>query len=365
MTTPSKITVVVIAPALGHDLQWISDVDPQIEVIDGNALARGTDGGERLLQDADVVLVGYPVPAGIAARAPYLRWAQQTQAGVSNLHGTDLWESGAILTSSRGSVSATGIAEFVIAGVYYFARGLQEATRQKAASEFGRRGYDLRPVTGATIGVALVLGSIGLLNTMAMAVFERTGEIGLLRALGWRRSRIVALLMGEAAALGMAGVVVGALLAMLGMRALMLYTASQQDALRIAAARGGTDPAAAELNDLLLPVVKGVGSERAYEMLTLSLQTLGGSGYLQDYPIEQYIRDAKIDSLYEGTTAIQGLDLFFRKIIRNDGSALRAPVRRLVEFDLRTPASQKVCEILARGLYLLQERHVAATHCVV
>jgi len=117
-----------------------------------------------------------------------------------------------------------------------------------------------------------------------------------------------------------------------GMRALMLYTACQQDALRIAAARGETDEAAAGLNDLLLPVVKGVGSERAYEMLTLSLQTLGGSGFLQDYPIEQYIRDAKIDSLYEGTTGIQGLDLFFRKIIRNDGSALRALLGAITEF---------------------------------
>jgi hypothetical protein len=68
--------------------------------------------------------------------------------------------------------------------------------------------------------------------------------------------------------------------------------------------------------------VKGLGSERAYEMLTLSLQTFGGSGYLQDYPIEQYIRDAKIDSLYEGTTAIQGIDLYFRKIVRNKGAAL-------------------------------------------
>jgi hypothetical protein len=58
-------------------------------------------------------------------------------------------------------------------------------------------------------------------------------------------------------------------------------------------------------------------------MLTHSLQTLGGSGFLQDYPIEQYIRDAKIDSLYEGTTAIQGLDLFFRKILRDNGAALR------------------------------------------
>ena len=108
-----------------------------------------------------------------------------------------------------------------------------------------------------------------------------------------------------------------------GMRALVLYTATYQDTLQVAAASGTADVHAAEVNDLLLPVVKGVGSERAYELLTLSLQTLGGSGYLQDYPIEQYIRDAKIDSLYEGTTAIQGMDLYFRKIVRNDGAALR------------------------------------------
>src|ERR1700728_409493 len=107
-----------------------------------------------------------------------------------------------------------------------------------------------------------------------------------------------------------------------GMRALILYTATIQDTLQIAVAQGRTDETAAGLNDLLLPVVKGVGSERSYEMLTLSLQTLGGSGFLQDYPIEQYIRDAKIDSLYEGTTAIQSMDLFFRKIVRDNGQAL-------------------------------------------
>ncbi|HEV2537421.1 MAG TPA: acyl-CoA dehydrogenase family protein, partial [Streptosporangiaceae bacterium] len=83
-----------------------------------------------------------------------------------------------------------------------------------------------------------------------------------------------------------------------GMRALMRYTATLQDTLQIAAARGQADQVTAGLNDLLLPVVKGLGSERSYEMLNLSLQTLGGSGFLQDYPIEQYIRDAKIDSLY-------------------------------------------------------------------
>ena len=107
-----------------------------------------------------------------------------------------------------------------------------------------------------------------------------------------------------------------------GMRALVLYTATFQDAEQLAQAGGGHDAAAGAMNDLLLPVVKGVGSERAYEMLALSLQTLGGSGYLQDYPLEQYIRDAKIDSLYEGTTAIQGMDLYFRKIVRNQGQAL-------------------------------------------
>jgi hypothetical protein len=55
---------------------------------------------------------------------------------------------------------------------------------------------------------------------------------------------------------------------------------------------------------------------------TESLQTFGGSGFLQDYPVEQYVRDAKIDTLYEGTTAIQGQDLFFRKIVKDQGTAL-------------------------------------------
>ncbi|MGB9377994.1 MAG: acyl-CoA dehydrogenase [Mycobacteriales bacterium] len=109
-----------------------------------------------------------------------------------------------------------------------------------------------------------------------------------------------------------------------GMRALVLYTASVQDAVQVAEHAGETDEDAVRLNDLLLPIVKGVGSERSYELLAQSLQVLGGSGYLMDYPIEQYIRDAKIDTLYEGTTAIQGMDLFFRKIVRDKGQALLA-----------------------------------------
>jgi hypothetical protein len=117
-----------------------------------------------------------------------------------------------------------------------------------------------------------------------------------------------------------------------GMRALVLFTASQQDAVQLAEARGEDHTLASALNDLLLPVVKGVGSERGYELLAQSLQTIGGSGYLQDYPIEQYIRDAKIDSLYEGTTAIQGIDLYFRKIVRDQGAALGYLLEQVREF---------------------------------
>jgi alkylation response protein AidB-like acyl-CoA dehydrogenase len=117
-----------------------------------------------------------------------------------------------------------------------------------------------------------------------------------------------------------------------GMRALVLYTATFQDTVQIGEFEGTRDIAAEAMNDLLLPLVKGVGSERSYEMLSRSLQTLGGSGYLQDYPIEQYVRDAKIDSLYEGTTAIQGQDLFFRKVLRNQGAALGSLLAEIKEF---------------------------------
>jgi hypothetical protein len=107
-----------------------------------------------------------------------------------------------------------------------------------------------------------------------------------------------------------------------GLRAVYLYTAAHQDVAVAEVVSGVEGALAHRINDLLLPIVKGVGSERAYSVLTESLQTYGGSGYLQDYPVEQYIRDAKIDSLYEGTTAIQAQDFFFRKIARDQGVAL-------------------------------------------
>ncbi|MEV8340316.1 acyl-CoA dehydrogenase [Streptomyces niveus] len=117
-----------------------------------------------------------------------------------------------------------------------------------------------------------------------------------------------------------------------GMRALVLYTASVQDEIAKKEAEGEDVKADHALNDLLLPIVKGYGSEKSYEQLAQSLQTLGGSGYLQEYPIEQYIRDAKIDTLYEGTTAIQGQDFFFRKIVRDQGQALNTLSEEIKQF---------------------------------
>ena len=108
-----------------------------------------------------------------------------------------------------------------------------------------------------------------------------------------------------------------------GLRALYLYAAAHQDDAVAQRVSGADHDMAHRVDDLLLPIVKGVSSERAYEILTESLQTLGGSGFLTDYPLEQYIRDSKIDSLYEGTTAIQALDFFFRKIVRDHGQALQ------------------------------------------
>lgn len=113
-----------------------------------------------------------------------------------------------------------------------------------------------------------------------------------------------------------------------GLRALVLYTGWVQDQ----AVLHPDDDKWRRRNGLLLPLVKGYSSEKAYELLSMALQVFGGSGYLQDYPMEQYIRDARIDTIYEGTTGIQALDLFFRKIARDQGETLAVFAAEITEF---------------------------------
>ena len=152
-----------------------------------------------------------------------------------------------------------------------------------------------------------------------------------------------------------------------GLRALVLYTAAQQDAVDIAQREAGTEQLergsvgelASRVNDLLLPIVKGLGSERAWVLLgTESLQTFGGSGFLQDYPVEQYVRDAKIDTLYEGTTAIQGMDFFFRKIIKDKAESLGVLAAQIQELAKDTGshggALDREKELLGEGLESVQ-----------
>jgi alkylation response protein AidB-like acyl-CoA dehydrogenase len=138
------------------------------------------------------------------------------------------------------------------------------------------------------------------------------------------------------------------------MRALVIYTASWQDKIQMAKAAGEDHSLAEKVNDLLLPIVKGYGSEKSWTLLgTESLQTFGGSGFLQEYPIEQYVRDAKIDTLYEGTTAIQGMDFFFRKIVKDQGAALghiQSEIEAFLNAENASPELKVERELLATGL---------------
>jgi len=141
-----------------------------------------------------------------------------------------------------------------------------------------------------------------------------------------------------------------------GLRALVVYTATFQDVVDVETGgnaathpeKGSPADVASRMSDLLLPIVKGLGSERAWVLLgTESLQTFGGSGFLQEYPLEQYVRDAKIDTLYEGTTAIQGLDFFFRKIVKDHGQSMTALSMQIAQF---------AKDLGAQGGYLDAER---------
>jgi putative ABC transport system permease protein len=78
-----------------------------------------------------------------------------------------------------------------------------------------------------TAAIALVLGAVGMLNTMLMSIFERTREIGILRAVGWRRRRVLALVLGEAFMIALAGTLLGGVLAVLGLRAITLYPSAR------------------------------------------------------------------------------------------------------------------------------------------
>jgi glyoxylate/hydroxypyruvate reductase A len=128
--------------------------------IGRNANGEGTrEDRDRLLGEAEIILAGFPFPLDLRARAPRLRWFHQRPAGASNLLIGDLWGSDVVATTSRGAANSLPIAEYAIASILYFAKGLNRAAVDRAEAAFDHRGYRSILVEGKT---ACVVGAGGI-----------------------------------------------------------------------------------------------------------------------------------------------------------------------------------------------------------
>jgi hypothetical protein len=108
-----------------------------------------------------------------------------------------------------------------------------------------------------------------------------------------------------------------------GMRALCLWGALQADLLHHAQTEEERQMAD-DLLSLLTPVIKGYGTDKGYEVATNAQQVYGGHGYIAEWGMEQYVRDARIAMIYEGTNGVQAMDLVGRKLAQNGGRAIQA-----------------------------------------
>jgi phosphoglycerate dehydrogenase-like enzyme len=115
---------------------------------------------DQRLAGAEIVVGGFPFPLDLRARAPRLRWFHQLPAGASNLLRGDLWGSDVIVTTSRGHGNTRPMAEFALASLLYFARGLHQASRDRQRHRFDHRTY--RPLLLQNKTVCVVgAGGIG------------------------------------------------------------------------------------------------------------------------------------------------------------------------------------------------------------
>jgi alkylation response protein AidB-like acyl-CoA dehydrogenase len=116
-----------------------------------------------------------------------------------------------------------------------------------------------------------------------------------------------------------------------GSRALLLYTALQTD-VEARATDEAARKAAGELVAFLIPIAKGVVTELAQESTKEALQIYGGHGYIAENGMEQFVRDARIITLYEGTTGIQAADLLGRKILQLQGVGFKHFLQEISTF---------------------------------
>ena len=108
-----------------------------------------------------------------------------------------------------------------------------------------------------------------------------------------------------------------------GLRALILWGGLQVD-LTHKAQTEEERQSADDLISLLTPVIKGYGTDKGYDIATNMQQVYGGHGYIAEWGMEQYVRDARIAMIYEGTNGVQAMDLVGRKLAQNGGRAIQA-----------------------------------------
>jgi len=146
-----------------------------------NANGAGTrEERDRLLAEAEVVLGTFPFPLDLRSRAPKLRWFHQRPAGASNLKLGDLWGSDVVVTTSRGAGNTLVMAEYAVAAILYFAKGLHRASVDRDAAQFDYRAYRPLQVEGKT---ACVVGAGGI----GLEVGRLCAALGM-RVIGTRRT---------------------------------------------------------------------------------------------------------------------------------------------------------------------------------
>lgn len=134
---------------------------------------------DRLLADAEVILGGWPFPLDLRARAPRLKWFHQRPAGASNLRLGDLWASDVVVTTSRGAGNTLAMAEYAVAAILHFAKGLHRAAVEREAGAFDHRAYRPLLIDGKC---ACVVGAGGI----GLDVGRLCAALGM-RVLGTRR----------------------------------------------------------------------------------------------------------------------------------------------------------------------------------
>jgi glyoxylate/hydroxypyruvate reductase A len=198
-----RVNVLSIARINTEDRAKIEAVDPAIELTDAGGwydgeiretwpaftsaryLAPGAIGlgtreeRDRLLAQAEVILGGWPFPLDLGARAPRLKWFHQRAAGASNLLLGDLWGNRAVVTTSRGFGNTLAMAEYAVAGILHFAKGLHRSAVDRVAGAFDHRAYRPLLLEGKT---ACVVGAGGI----GLDVGKLCAALGM-RVLGTRR----------------------------------------------------------------------------------------------------------------------------------------------------------------------------------